>query len=457
MKNKQAVIVFDCGATNIRVVAIDREGNILASNSSSNQTSPDPYYSKGKIWDEESIWKSLAGGAKAVIEKISRTEIIGVCTTTFGVDGAPYGKDGKLLYPVISWACPRTETIMDELHEVISPGRLYAISGVAAFPINTIYKLFWLKKYRPDIINNTHHWLFMPSIISHHLCGVAYTDVSMAGTSMLCDHHTRDFSGEILGPLGVDRKIFPGLKEAGEIVGKVNKHASGLTGIPSGVPVFAAGHDTQFAIFGSGAGINEPVLSSGTWEILMVRTPHISMDSHALQAGLTTEFDAVAGLSNPGIQWIGSGILEWIRKDLFSDISGKPDIYERMIREAREAPAVDINQDPDFIDHREKIINLSRVSSRGQVYHAVLSALAKKTANSLKLLEKYGGFRAGSLLLAGGGSKNGLWNELRSEMLGIPVKPIHQPETTVMGAAMFAFSGAGVYPSPEEARKVFLK
>ncbi|MFR1411156.1 MAG: hypothetical protein ACLSUW_01810 [Akkermansia sp.] len=36
---------------------------------------------------------------------------------------------------------------------------------------------------------------------------------------------------------------------------------------PGGIPVISAGHDTQFAIFGSGADKNQPVLSSGHGEI----------------------------------------------------------------------------------------------------------------------------------------------------------------------------------------------
>ncbi len=32
------------------------------------------------------------------------------------------------------------------------------------------------------------------------------------------------------------------------------------------IPVISSGHDTQFALFGSGADLNQPILSSGTWE-----------------------------------------------------------------------------------------------------------------------------------------------------------------------------------------------
>ena len=86
------------------------------------------------------------------------------------------------------------------------------------------------------------------------------------------------------------------------------------TSIPAGIPVVATGHDTQFAIFGSGAEINQPVLSSGTWEILMVRSEKYRSGKEQLEMGITTELDTRPGLYNIGNQWIASGILEWARK-----------------------------------------------------------------------------------------------------------------------------------------------
>ncbi|MEA7515357.1 FGGY family carbohydrate kinase, partial [Salmonella enterica subsp. enterica serovar Virginia] len=35
--------------------------------------------------------------------------------TTFGVDGALVDAQGKLLYPVISWKCPRTAAVMETI------------------------------------------------------------------------------------------------------------------------------------------------------------------------------------------------------------------------------------------------------------------------------------------------------------------------------------------------------
>jgi L-fuculokinase len=84
-----------------------------------------------------------------------------------------------------------------------------------------------------------------------------------------------------------------------------------------------------------------------------------------------------------------------------------------------------------------------------------LRALTEKTYQNLNFLEKSGNFKAKTLTVVGGGSKNTLWNQLRANRLKIPVRLIEQTETTVLGAALFAFSGIGFYKSPYEARKAF--
>jgi len=455
MKN-HAVIVLDCGATNVRAVAVDQNGQILSAKSYPNQTSDDPYFKNGKIWDVDAIWLKLCEASKAVIARLKDVEIIGVCTCTFGVDGAPFDKKGEALYPVISWACQRTQTILDELHELIPLMELYKTTGVHHFTFNTLYKLYWLKKHKPELIKEMDHWLFMPSILSSRLCGSIHTDATMIGTSMLSDIETRDCSIEILEKLNLNNDHFPRLKEAGQIIGKVSRASSSQTGIPQGLPVLSAGHDTQFAIFGSGANVNEPVLSSGTWEILMVRTPEVQTDQRAFDAGITTEYDAIPGLYNPGIQWLGSGILEWIKKNLFADIASEPDIYDIMINEAGEAGESKLEIFPDFLNNLGEIKNLNVNSSRGEIYYAALKALALKTKESLNILEENCGFKASSLIIVGGGSKNELWNSLRKKELTIDIKTIPQTETTVLGAAMFAFAGCEYYASAEEARKKFI-
>ena len=453
---EKIIIVLDCGATNVRSVAINEKGRIIAQESFTNHTQDDPFHQGGIIWDAEEIWQKLAKATRTVVSQINPDNIIGVTITTFGVDGAPYDKNGKQLYPVISWACQRGNTILDDLYDKIPLESLYQISGVNHFHFNTVYKLYWLLQNKSEILLNTHHWLFMPSIIAQNLTNVLYTDASMLGTSMMGDLKTRDFSNDILSVLNMSRSQFPPIKQAGERVGDLCKKASKELGIKKGTAVYAAGHDTQFAIFASGANNNEAVLSSGTWEILMMRSGKAHLNDDNRTKGVTVELDAKSPLYNPGIQWLGSGILEWIKNTLFTDVKDRDDIYDIMISEARTAKESQLDFGADFLSKEGFIKGLNLQSTRGEIYLSALHTLAEKTKENLLVLEALSGIKVSSLMVVGGGSKNQLWNQIRAEKLGIEIKTNPQTETTVLGAAMFAFYGAGVYDSPESAREAFV-
>jgi L-fuculokinase len=457
MSEKDIIIVFDCGATNVRAVAIDSKGIILASESSKNATHPDPLFPDYRIWDAEEIWGKMCHASAGVIKKVPAARIAAVTTTTFGVDGALFDKSGKMLYPVISWQCERTKPIMDNIGKYIPLEKLYGECGVLPFNFNTINKLIWFAENKPGLVEKSHRFLFMPSIFNYFLSGEMINDTTMAGTSMVTSLETRTFSGNILPKIGFPAEKFGALAEPGTITGKVNKKASSLTGIPEGTPVVATGHDTQFAIFGSGAGKNQPVLSSGTWEILMVRSEGYNAGPDQLRMSITTEFDSRKGLFNIGNQWIASGILEWARTNLFSDFGD--DVYEAMISGAEKVPVGSngIRVIPKFYEEMAgkpggQILGLTMESTRFEIYRAMLEALSQRLAEGKAALENAGGFRTESILCVGGGSRNRLWNKLRADYTGVPLQIIDQKETTVLGASLFAQAACGNAASPEEAR-----
>jgi len=143
MLKGDTVIVFDCGATNVRAVAINSKGEILASESYPNNTQPDPYYPGYRIWDVNEIWEKMCLASQKVIGQISKKNIAGVTVTTFGVDGTLFDRSGKMLYPVISWQCERTIPIMADIGKYMPVGDLYSECGVLPFTFNTINKLIW--------------------------------------------------------------------------------------------------------------------------------------------------------------------------------------------------------------------------------------------------------------------------------------------------------------------------
>ncbi len=106
----------------------------------------------------------------------------GITVTTFGVDGALVDEQGALLYPIISWKCPRTAAVMENISQYMPAHQLQQIAGVGAFAFNTLYKLVWLKENHPQLLAQAHAWLFISSLINHRLTGEFTTDLTMAGT-----------------------------------------------------------------------------------------------------------------------------------------------------------------------------------------------------------------------------------------------------------------------------------
>jgi L-fuculokinase len=454
------IVVLDCGATNVRAIAVDSGGRVVAKSVLANATEAARENSAWHVWSLDAILGKFARCCAAIRRDLDDAgqRIVGVTVTTFGVDGALVDRHGALLYPVISWKCPRTASAMAGIRRYIDPAALQRICGVGHFAFNTIYKLVWLKENRPELVARAASWLFISSLINQRLSGVLSTDRTMAGTSQLFDLATGAFSTEILACIGIPATLFPAIVNPGEVIGVLRDDAAQRLGLPAGVPVTSAGHDTQFALFASGAEMNQPVLSSGTWEILMARSAQVDTASLARFAESTCELDAAAGVYNPGLQWLASGVLEWVRDTCWRGVASG-EVYAQMIAEADAvAPGCDgVTMRPELLAGADGVgggayHGLSITASRGHLYRAALEALAAKLAQQLHELERICGFTAQQLILVGGGSKNRLWNQIKADALQLPVRVLGENETTVLGAAHYGFFGLGYFPSPQAAR-----
>lgn len=458
-----SVLILDCGATNIRAIAVNQKGHILAASHTPNSSRVAIESADYHIWDFAEIEEKLLRCAKQTIDKLQQTfpqekiEAIGI--TTFGVDGAPFDGNGKQIYPVISWKCPRTVAIMQQFHHHLDMDELYLQNGVGQYSFNTLFKLRWLQLHQPEIYQKMDKFLFISSMIAYHLTGNMRTDQTMAGTSMMTNLHNGLWNSDVLTLLNLQPNHFAPFVQAGEKIGELTTDIAIKIGLSAGIPVISCGHDTQFALLGAGATLNQPVLSSGTWEILMARTQTISIDPSLREQGLTTELDAQTGYFNPAIQWLGSGILEWIGNLLYADVAHSTNYYQTMISEAMNVPVGcnGLSWQGGFSSAEQtqsigQWQGLSIQTSRAEIYRSALEYMAYKLKSSLTLLQQVGHFKTETLRCVGGGSKNPLWNQIRADMLNLPLEIVEVSEATVLGAAMTTFYGINYYASLAEAQ-----
>ena len=457
-------VVFDCGATNLRVMAVDSQGQTLAAASRRNKTALQPQAASDewRIWDLEEVWDKLAGACQEVCQQVDTSRIAAMTVTTFGADGAPVRSDGTLTYPIISWQGMRTRQLSAEIAELMAPWEIFQETGYQIIYFNTLLRLMWLRQNAPEALQTADCWLMMPGILSMKLCGELSIDPTAAGTMMAMDMGARDWSAKMLALAGLDESFFPDWVEPGEIIGTVHSQAAEETGLPEGTLVVAAGHDTQFAPYGSGMQPGEALLSSGTWEILLLRVEEFTPTRFAFEEGLLFECDALPGLWNPQLLMMGSGVLEWIRQQLFSNGEGPAESYEDMIAAARAvAPGADgVSLIPSFVadtgptkkyNTGGTILGLTMNTTAAQIYRAGLEGLCFQMRSALEILQKATGFTVEGIRVVGGGARNDLWNQIRSDVSGLPVVTTSQQEATVLGAALFALIGAGQFDSIQQA------
>ena len=462
----ELVLVIDCGSTNIRAIAIDLDGRIIAQASRPNrpypQTSGTPDW---LVWDLEEIWQKIAGTSREVTSSVGPETIGAVIATTWGADGAPVKLDGTLTYPPISWQCPRTREAAKDVVKEISAWEIFQITGYQVISFNTLLKMIWLRKNASKTLDEADTWLMMPGLIVYKLTGKFHIDPTSASTMMAMDLKKRDWSDSLLELAVLDSSFFPEWYEPGQIVGQITENAEKKCAIPSGTPVIVGGHDTQFALVGSGTKPDEAILSSGTWEILSLRTSSFNPNRIGFEEGLIIEADVQPGMWNPQLLMIGSAVLEWVREKFFPEL--KSQRYDIMIKEAEETPpgADNITFIPSLV--RESgpirkygtmgtILGLTLHTSRGHVYRAALEGLSFQLREALRILTEATEFHAKGIRVVGGGSKNALWNQIRADAAGLPIMVTAQKEATALGAAITAFVGVGQYNSLAEAgRHIF--
>jgi len=460
---EEVVLVFDCGATNLEAVAVDPQGTIVAQASRANSPKPqEDGEPEWLVWDLEKIWRGLCEGAREVSKKVDPESIKAVTVTTWGADGAPVRRDGTPTYPPISWQCPRTEENMKRIIKSIPALEVFKITGYQPIPFNTLFKMIWLGENVPKALGDADTWLMMPGLIAHKLTDKFHIDPTSASTMMAMDLGKRDWSPSLLDLAGLDPGFFPDWHEPGQIVGYVTARAEKECSIPSGIPLVAGGHDTQFALFGSGARIDEAILSSGTWEILGVRSNAYNPSRTALVDGLIIEADVRPGLWNPQLLMMGSGVLEWVLNNFFLRMGDER--YDIMIDEATNVPAGSegLILIPSFV--RESgptkkygtmgtLLGLTLRTSRGQVIRSTIEGLSFQLKQALRILVEATGIDVKGIRVVGGGGKNFLWNQIRADVTGLPVTITEQQEYTALGAALVAWIGIGRYRSLKDARE----
>lgn len=284
------LVGIDLGSTSLKAVVYDADGKVMASASRPTERfNPSAEHPEWTVWEPEQIWGGTAAALREAVGRLDDAKRIrGVAVTGMGMDGVPIDAAGKWLYPFISWLDPRTGPQLAWWQKEIGSAKTFSIGGNPVWAINSACGSCGWR--RTAILKRTDKWLLIEDFVNFMLCGRRATDYSMASCTMLFDQRRLDWSEEMLGLSGIERRLMPEAHPSGTVLGEVSAAAAEATGLPAGTPVVLGGHDHLCGALPVGAFRAGVVLDVvGTWEIVSMTIPEPVLTPQAQETGVTIQ------------------------------------------------------------------------------------------------------------------------------------------------------------------------
>jgi len=423
----------DVGTSRTKAVLVDEQGREVASAAVAT-----PFASRdGRV---EMEVEGLCGGMRDVLAALGdgRRRVVAVGLAGMAESGAPLDSGGKALAPVIAWHDDRGEEAVSQLERHFGPDLALRI-GQRVRTVLTVAKLGWLIEHGTTA---TVRWLGVPELGLHALTGSAATEFSLAARTGCYDVFAREWIPEVPEVLGFSIDVFPTVRAAGAVMGRISADGSAWSGLATGIPVTVAGHDHLAGMAGAGVSPHDAANSVGTAETVVARSPTPPDAATALAQGarLTVQpggeaWAALFGAARAGLVLeAGAAALGRSLQELdhLAEYAGPVDVGDAVSALARGASVT-------FPD-----------APAGEVWAGLLHALSARTADGYDRLTKVVG-PSRRLVVFGGGSASVPWLRAKVAALPIPVVRSSVRSAVARGAALYAGVGAGWWSSAAEA------
>ncbi|MEO2006468.1 MAG: FGGY-family carbohydrate kinase [Candidatus Poribacteria bacterium] len=450
--SRECVIIWDCGATNTTASLLGTDGRVIASASRPTEVAETD---DGLAWPLDDIWDNLCDLTRGLLAE-NDVEPRVVNLTTFGVCWGAVNADGDLIYPVISWKCTRTREQLAWAEKTLDLDDVYRRTGAAPFHFNTAFSVRWLRDHRPDVLDRADAFLLMPQLLVARLTGERVTEGSMATTTMLFDLADADWSDHLFEAFDVPNKFPTPTRSPGDVVSQVTTAGAAASGIPSGTPVCAGGHDTVLATAGACRDLrNTPLYSTGTWSILVGSRDAYggTLDEKARNIiwQLNPQDAGVLGGYNTQAHMIGGLAFDAVRSH-FAPGSSAADATADAGAVGPGSGGVYIN--PTFVAGTgpnpatpSAILGWEDGMAPANAVRAAMEGLAYQTRDGLGAMSG----DATGIFVGGGFAKNEVFGQILADVTGLTVELAGVPEVTTVGTAVLAMVGAGIVGSVEEA------
>lgn len=449
-----ATVTVDIGTTGVKLCLFTAEGLLVASGRHRTPTVEDKW---GEIYDLDALMgliESFIGG----LGEEQRASVGRVALTSVGESGGLVREDLTLASPMILWHDHRGVEHVDRL-DAFDRTAIYRIAGLPANANYGLSKMAWAAERAKDA--DDAKWLNIAEYVAAWLTGERWAEWSLASRTMALDLERREWSDVILSMFDLPTSMLPVIRSASEGTSISAERASSLR-LPPSTTVHVAGHDHMVGGVGADLRPGELLNSTGTTEGLLFLLDHPSTgaqyersklangiactgDHYTLFASIPTGGSAFATLQ--GMFGLDEAQLTHLTDELHDDyVAGRIDLatVPLVLPRFRGSPPP-----TKEASARGLIAGIHSHTTTKDLVFGTFLGLAMQFADVLDLFE----VRPDSVKVIGPASRNGLWLQLKADLLGAPLSVSRFPEVVSRGAHALA-SGQPARWSDSEPRTV---
>jgi xylulokinase len=448
------ILVLNLGLKSVRCIAFALDGKVLSQSSEPIHT----FVSNQRVEQDPHQWIELSWQViTAVISQLGvlSNDVQYITVTTSASCLVAVDSLGQPLLPSILVSDTRSVHEAKLLAHTVEFQQVQSINASKSSPDMMLPKIMWLAKNRPQKFNQVTYFLNVGDYLVAQLTGRYVTDPNNALKFHYIPSQNR-YPESLLTSLGIDPTTLPEVLELGTDLGPLLPYVATKIGLPDTCHVILSTYDALAAVTGAGAfEVGDAVDVSGTVTSFRALTDHHLFDPlHRIYVSpYLGKNQWLAGGSNN----LGGGIIEWLRQLLFEGLSNPYSLMESYAESQPVCPGGLIFL-PHLLGERAPLWNpdcrgvffgLNRAHNQEQLTRAVFEGVGFSVRHIAEVLKELQ-VLIKSVTVSGGLSRIEIINQIKADILGVPVRKLNNFETTSIGAALIALIGIGTFNSGEE-------
>ncbi|KPM21620.1 glycerol kinase [Citromicrobium sp. RCC1885] len=442
------ILVIDAGTTSTRAILFGRDGAVAGTAQAEiTQHFPQP----GRVeHDAQEIWQASLNCARRVLGNRPPESIAAIGITNQRETVVAWDRETlKPLARAIVWQDRRTADVCRRLRDEGREEAVHKETGLLLDPYFSATKMRWMLDNVDAVaqaqeagqlaFGTVESWL-----VAKLSGGAHVSDASNASRTLLLPLGEAGFSTDLCDLFGVPHEALPQVVDTHGEIARTDPELFGRA-----IPICGLVGDQQAATIGQGClseGETKATYGTGAF-ILANHGTQIPHSEHRLLSTVLTQNDGQRTYAIEGSVFVAGSLIQWLRDSLgLIDSAQETEVLARSVENSGEVvivPALAGLGAPHWrAEARGLIAGLSFSTGKAHIVRAALESMSCQTYD-LATAFAADGARWESLRIDGGMSANDWLAQDIADILNIAVERPRFVETTALGAAVAAATGAG--------------